>query len=75
MVECVECLNWQPRETDPKIARHGFSVCKVKSKSKAEMYSGLYPHECDHFHQAPDEVVKARRYYIERMRNQCSETT
>lgn len=65
---CVECANWSPRDTGPKVTRYALAVCKVKSKWKAHTFSGLYPHECDHFHQAPDEVVKARRDYIERAR-------
>ena len=61
MTTCITCQHWQPKQTDPKMARMGFAQCE--KKTKGHTYSSESP-VCDKHKPAPEETTKARKDWL-----------
>lgn len=62
-VQCIECSNWRPRETEGRMAAVGYAFCKVLSTSAAQTFAGIFKRECAKFKKAADDVIEARRKF------------
>jgi hypothetical protein len=59
-VKCLDCTHWDMRSGDPKMARLGFAVCKVRSMAKGHTFAGLYERDCEHFLKAAQGIPEKR---------------
>ena len=64
MTSCIRCMHWSPKTTEPKLAKLGLAVCKVRSKSAGETFSGEFEHDCDAVATVTAEVEKKRREWL-----------
>lgn len=62
---CIECANWTPKASEPKLARLGFATCKVLSKTKGHTFSARYERDCRHYRAAVPMVVDKRREWLD----------
>lgn len=61
MTTCITCLHWQPKQTDPKMARMGFAQCDTKPKGHS--YSA-HATACDRHRPVTDEIAKVRKDWL-----------
>ena len=62
-VQCINCYNWRPKDTEPRLYHLGMAVCKVHSLTKGHTFTAKYPRECAEFEQAPEAIVAKRERY------------
>jgi predicted nucleic acid-binding Zn-ribbon protein len=66
MNRCIECGRANLKAAE-RMAQHGFGCCGLRPTF--EYVPLQLEHNCQHFAQAPDEVVKQRLEWLERKEN------
>lgn len=67
MPECVSCVNWVPKKTEPAMVKRGYGACDMDDPWM--FYNGRLSRECDKHIQAPEAIVAARIEFLRRLDN------
>lgn len=60
MTVCMDCINWNPKGTDPGMARLGFAACIKRPTPGLSMSAHANASECETFKPADEKTVTAR---------------
>lgn len=62
MTTCMTCHHWQPKKTDPRLARMGFAQCE--KKTKGHTFSANSP-ACDRHKPVDESTAQKRAQFLE----------
>lgn len=65
-VRCFACSKWSPKRCSEGMARQGFGACDHHEPFIC--YAGNKLRDCPDFAAAPEDVVTARREFLERLK-------
>lgn len=63
MTTCIACANWNPKATDPSLARMGFAQCDKKRKGHT---MSAHARVCEEFRALEASKVEARINWMEK---------